>query len=474
MREFMGFEATIALTDKEIALRQAFEMMNAITDQGEGATLKARLRMANMLSAQNLQAVKPKYCPDSDALNSDYPSYSDTGEQIPSADAAARVDNDGKDHFERFQEVQALFDEGALLTWDRAGKAGQWTGADLVTGDFEPEPGSPLPTPDQIAAALNNLYAQDREANYKTLSQAVVGAIKGVTTVLDQYWNPAVPGTTVGFPYPSMVGSGDRMSTAWAVFGRTPDLSIGIADPDTKIVNHACQGLSLTAESGKVGTNSCAETSIFHTCRGSNLCKGMGGCGFVQASTGGGSCGGGGGGGCGAATKADASSPGNVGGQSCSAVKMRVHGGLCGGPTPPPPTPSVVYTAPSDNICGGFGGCAVPISACQLYPKSGTMEVWVLAGKSSCGTPPPPPPPHMCSASQEAPAADKNLCGAPPPPHKCSSGQSEKIGTIAFEEGERVEDVAFRAFTMVAEKLSHPAPVQQAPNDLRLAFPPST
>ena len=35
-----------------------------------------------------------------------------------------------------------------------------------------------------------------------------------------------------------------------------------------------------------------------------------------------------------------------------------------------------LYSAPSDNKCGGFGGCAVPISASQLYPTSGEMAVF--------------------------------------------------------------------------------------------------
>ncbi len=42
------------------------------------------------------------------ALKADYPSYTDDGKPAPSADAAARFNNDGKDHFERFQEVMAL------------------------------------------------------------------------------------------------------------------------------------------------------------------------------------------------------------------------------------------------------------------------------------------------------------------------------------------------------------------------------
>ncbi|WP_404334596.1 ferritin-like domain-containing protein [Sphingomonas sp. MMS12-HWE2-04] len=414
MREFMGFETTIALTDKDIAFRQALVMMNAITDQGEGATLKARLDIAN--ETMLLGAVEKRYCPDIDALRSDYPSYDDTGKQVPSADAVARGANDGADHYERFEEVQGLLDQGAIVTWDKAGKAGVWTGDDLKTADYQPKDCGNLPEPEAIAAALNNLYNDNAEANYATLSQAVVGAIKGVTTVLDQYW---APGSTTGFPFPSMAGSGDRMSTAWAVFGRTPDLSKGIAKPDTNVVNHACQGLSLTPEGGVVGTNACAQTTIFHTCRGSNLCKGMGGCGFVQPTSGGGSC----------STSVAAPAPKHdmpgVRGNNCSAVQMRALGGSAGGNP-------IHYTAPSNNICGGFGGCAVPISAMQLYPKAGTMEIYVL--------------------------------GSP----------SKPIGTIDFAIGDRVEDIAFQAFSMAAADLGYPAPTQQEPNDLRLAFPPST
>ena len=91
MREFMGFETTIATTDSAIAFEQMVAMMDAITDQGEGSEIKRRPTL--------LQAVKPKYCPSEDALKSDYPSYDDKGAQIPSADAVARFDNDAKDHY---------------------------------------------------------------------------------------------------------------------------------------------------------------------------------------------------------------------------------------------------------------------------------------------------------------------------------------------------------------------------------------
>jgi hypothetical protein len=291
----------------------------------------------------------------------------------------------------------------------------------------------------------------------------------------------------------------------------TPDLSQGIPSPDTSIVNHACQGLSLTPQRGAVGNNDCAQTPIFHSCRGSNDCKGMGGCGFVQLSTGGGSCGGASSG-CGTAVAAPVAAtaapqnPLKLAGNNCSAVQMRTQGGLCGGPTPTPtptpsscggptptPTPSVAYTAPSDNICKAFGGCAVPISACQVYPKAGTMDVYVLATKSSCGTPTPTPhncgaptptpsscgtptpTPHGCGAPEQA--NGKNLCPTPTPtPSSCgSSGTSKKIGTIDFAVGEKVEDVAFKAFQMVVKAKGMPVPDKAPPpNDLRLAFPPST
>ncbi|MDB5705105.1 MAG: uncharacterized protein JWN66_2221 [Sphingomonas bacterium] len=430
MREYMGVETTVALTDKHIAFKQALNMMNAITDQGEGATLKARLKLAN--EAGLLQAVEVRYRSDKDALESDYPSYSDTGAQVPSGDAAARYDNDGEDHFERFKEVRQLMVDGGIVTWDKAGKAGNWTAADLTTAAYDPNDNPyGLPTPDQIATALNNLYAEPvRAQSHTTLSQAVVGSIKGVTTVLDQYWNPG--SSAVSFPFPSMSGSGDRMATAWAAMAMTPDLSQGLPAPNTHIVNHTCQGLDLYAEGGP-GTNSCALTTVYHTCRGSNLCKGMGGCGFVQPSGGGGNCS------SSVRTTPAEPTPGKPQGGGCSAVGVRAKGGLCGTPTPTPG--GTTYTAPSDNRCGGFGGCAVPISACQIYPVSGTMEVLQLSAAHGCGKYPPTP--------------------IDPP--------------LPFKKGDRVEDIAFQAFTQVAKHIGmKPPATPPPPNDIRLAFPPST
>ena len=73
------------------------------------------------------------------ALKADYPSYTDAGKPAPSADAAARFKNDGKDHFERFQEVMALLDQGKIVTWTDWFKAGNtWKKEDLQAPDYNP------------------------------------------------------------------------------------------------------------------------------------------------------------------------------------------------------------------------------------------------------------------------------------------------------------------------------------------------
>ena len=89
-----------------------------------------------------------------------------------------------------------------------------------------------------------------------------------------------------------------------------------------------------------------------------------------RSTTGGGNCSGsapapksgGGGGSCGG------------GGGNCGTVlSTRKFGGTCGWPPPPP---STFYSAPSDNKCSTLGGCAVPISASQLYPTEGVMQIF--------------------------------------------------------------------------------------------------
>ena len=390
--EYPGFEASLS------SLRRVADMMDAITDQGEGSTLIKTDRM--------LQAVQEKYRSSEQALQQDYPSYTDTGKPAPSADADARFKNDGKDHFERFQEVMAMLDQGKIVTWADWFKAGNtWKKEDLQASDYNPHDNPKLPSTEVVAAALNALAAPDvRVANHKMLSKVAAGSIAGVTTVLNTYWQSQDPKKPVAFPSPSMYGTGDRLSICWALFGEAPNLSWGIDPPVKGQLYHTCQALDLS----NVG-NQCAPPAVFHTCIGSNNCAAQGGCGFVQKTSGGGICG------HAAGTRGPLSA-----------------GPLCGGPTPP----ATLYSAPSDNMCKTFGGCAVPISASQIYPKSGVMELYDFS--------------------------DNN------PP--------QAFGKMPFNAGEFVHDVAYRAYLEVMKhrKMPPPPPNPPPPSKLRLAFPPST
>jgi len=78
------------------------------------------------------------------------------------------------------------------------------------------------------------------------------------------------------------------------------------------------------------------EVETYHSCKGSNSCMAQGGCGFVQSDAGGGNC-------------------------SQSIPKNTRSSAGCGAPD--------IKSAPTDNKCASFGGCAVPISASQLYPE---------------------------------------------------------------------------------------------------------
>lgn len=389
LREYPGFEASL------ISLRTVASMMDAITDQGEGSTLKKDDAM--------LAAVEEKYRSSEQALQQDYPSYTDTGQPAPSRDAAARFANDGKDHFERFQEVMALLAQGKIVTWPDWFKAGnKWKKEDLQARDYNPSNNPKLPSTEAVAAALNALAAPaERAANYKMLSQVAAGSIAGVTTVLNKYWERQDLQKPVAFPSPSMAGTGDRISICWALFGQGPDLSLGI-DPPSDQLYHACQALDFS----KVG-NECAPPEVFHTCIGSNACKAQGGCGFVQKTTGGGICG---------------HATGTRGPLSA--------GNLCGAPS------DVLYSPPTDNKCGTLGGCAVPISASQVYPKSGTMQLFDFTGSGNTPVP---------------------------------------IEKTDFKVGELVHDVAYRAYVKVMQHRKKQVPLTPPPpSQLRLAFPPST
>ena len=395
--EYPGFSANLSAagTGAE-ALPLISNMLSAITDQGEGSLLKDP-------PAPMLMAVEERYRANRANLEADYPGATDSGGPAPSPDAAARADNDKPDHYERYVDLMGWIDQ--IETWPQWFASGKrWTAAELEAPDYDPTKNPyGLPSTQEVADAINRMAypakPADRAKNYKLFTQASIGGIAGVTTVLDSYWN------TAGgvFPYPAMSGSGDRMGICWAVFGEAPDLSIGLGEPTPDTLKHSCQSLSFDV----LGNNSCADVELFHACRGSNNCKAQGGCGFVQPTTGGGLCG-----------------------------HFLAAQNLCGGPSPPPPPSNTVYSAPSDNKCGTFGGCAVPISASQLLNSSGNMELFDFTGPTN----------------------------APAP-----------IAKMPFTEGERVHDVAYRAYRQVMQHRGKTVPeTPPPPDDLRLIFIPST
>ncbi len=216
--------------------------------------------------------------------------------------------------------------------------------------DYNPNDNPKLPSTAAIAAALNALAEPKvRDANHKLISKVAAGAIAGVTTVLNEYWKSQDPSNPVAFPSPSMGGTGDRMAICWALFGQAPDLSLGVDPIRFGKLYHACQALDFAVP----GNNQCAAPEVFHTCIGSNKCKAQGGCGFVQNIAGGGIC---------------SHAVGTRGPLSAGSVQ----------------TPSdAIYSAPSDNKCRTFGGCAVPISASQVYPEGGNMELFDFTGPDS-------------------------------------------------------------------------------------------
>jgi len=215
----------------------------------------------------------------------------------------------------------------------------------------------------------------------------------------------------VGFPFPSMGGSGDRLMMCWAVFGKLPDLSTGVEPRKKGMLYHACQGMDLNTNI-KTPDLKCGSAEVYHNCRGSNSCKAEGGCGFVQ----------------------------EVGqSKTCSSSLRAVQAG-CGLPAPP-------YSAPADNMCKSFGGCAVPISASQIFPEftntTGGKNVGAMELNDFEG------PGHMIRKI----------------PGQVIFRTGDFVYDIAWEAFKKV---------LAARDPEAPEPVKPEPSDIRLAFPPST
>ncbi|MGB4847608.1 MAG: ferritin-like domain-containing protein [Saprospiraceae bacterium] len=410
-KEYQELATTVSGWLPEKAKDLVFKLICAITDQGEGAGIKKTIR------GPMLTAVQPVNQASEVALKADYPSFTDDGKPAPSAKAHARFGNGQQDHYERFQETKIDLEANKIVTWDnwRKGEKNKWTAADLKGKDYAKNTHK-LPSAESIADALNRLGnptnpdgttdTQKLEANYKQFCQIATGAIAGITSVLDSYWE----NSAVGFPYPSMGGSGDRLMMCWAVFGRLPDLSVGVQQRIPNTLYHACQGMDLNENA--TTDIICGSPEVYHNCRGSNTCRAEGGCGFVQ----------------------------EVGkSQTCGSLFLSAEAG-CGIAAP-------AYSAPADNMCASFGGCAVPISASQIYPDFTNTD-----GQKNVGA--------------------MELNDFPAPQHK-----TQRIpGRVVFNSGDFVYDIAWDAYTKVLEYRNPdaPIPVKPEPSDIRIVFPPST
>ncbi len=103
----------------------------------------------------------------------------------------------------------------------------------------------------------------------------------------------------------------------------------------------------------------------------------------------------------------------------------------------------IIYSAPSDNACAAFGGCAVPISDSQLYPAPNPQK--------------PTDPGKMEVNDFDGPAF-----------------KPTKIGEMNYSYGQKVYDIAWQAYVEVLKSRGIEPPAKPTPDPLRLAFPPST
>lgn len=452
-------------------------------------------------------AVSPENQSDDEALTINHPSYDDKGNRTYSSSHAARGGANAKmDHHQIFAAVEKLLKAGKVTTWDIVHSKSEaeknkrhinkedlhkncpkdekgnylfWCKDYLITNpaDYKEnrENYPQLPTAEEIAAAMNEVT--NNKEKYKTLlSQATTGTLKGLLNGMEEYWAKE----NGQFPGPAMGGSGDRMSICWALLGNTPDLNIcpdqkQNKDPKTKIDfegdYHSCQGLFMPVKSidelnqdnhwVKNGKFGCASPAVYHSCKGSNTCSSEGGCGFVQTHGGISSCG--------------SSNPQATPSTKCGSPKIegkchtpptkcgtpRIEGkhpkcgtpkieGMCGTPPRTCGNPKIkhdlidLYTVPGSHNCATQGGCAVPISALQMFPEKNNSSYLMMFELD-------------------------NEVNSP-------SYKKTKKQVIKYNVGDLVYDVAWEVYSL---RLKNKFPKENMPekpktNVLRLIFPPST
>lgn len=338
-------------TPKGKVYERAIWMMSAIVDQGEGSTIVDRrekkgkhrgqsfVQYANV--ADEFPDVRRRHRADPEAMADNYPSYDDTGKKKPASDDAHARDLFSEDaHYERFVDIlktmlpapgDAPDPAKHIVTWrdfHDAHEAFEWTADDFVHGTHSPNVDNDPNAPEAIAKAMNRLAAGGGTCkDFEKLSRIANGAMYGVVQSIEQFWTPQDEGRKYDLPLGAMRASFGRFSVMWAIYGRGPDLSCGIGDPDdrSKLFN-ACRGLSLEG-----GANDCASPQAYHTCAGANSCMGQGACGTVVTD--------------------------------CKETLQKPLG-PCEKPGGIAPLEKL-YSAPAGHQCKALGGCAVPISASQ-------------------------------------------------------------------------------------------------------------
>lgn len=362
--------------------------------------------------SKKLLAVQPENQVNDEALAQNHKSYNDIGESIESASKAARGGVNGKmDHHEIFEAVEKLIAKPTYMTWDIYHESSNcmWNESDLITNktDYDRNRSKypQLPATKEIADAMNIVTKGKDSLEWQDLlSKATTGTLKGLLMGMEDYW----ANKNGQFPSPAMVGAGDRMSICWALLGKSPDLH---KKPDFKDKTHlrdyhSCQGLYMPKEKEseinnndpwiKYGDLGCASPAIYHSCKGTNTCRSEGGCGFVQAYEGGSNC----------------------GSTANTTQKQDVQ----------------FVSVPGSNNCATTGGCAVPISALQMFPK----------------------------------AIDDSK------KMKYKNEVTGAIETINFERGELVYDVAWKVYADRYKQKFSKTPEKPKTNIIRLIFPPST
>jgi hypothetical protein len=449
--EYSGFDTTLFGDQASYVIKRISKLINAITQQGEGSNVAKSPK-----KPADLAAVAPEAGVSKTALKRNYTSYDDEGHALPDSPRVAvrggsvidGFDTTAKDHYELFDYVKEhLMVQPDFMTWDQwHAKGNQWSEDLIKAKDYENNKHQKdLPKPADIAAAMCRLKTgstkqnttenkKKAEANYNKMCKVSTGAIWGIIHVLDKYWSADADQTTA-FPYPAMGGTGDRMSICWSVFGKVPDLSRGLEVKerrDGNKVNHSCQGLAAMNpddKTGQAGENDCAGVAMYHTCKGSNLCRAEGGCGFVQKIGGGGNC-----------------------SQSAKLVSTFTEHFNCN-------SGKVLYSPPANNACGGQGGCAVPISASQLFPSVPKEKgESVQFGQMQL---------HNYKIEKDGKLVSEPFDRLIP---------NDKRKYLEYTIGNGVYDIAWKAFENVIKHRGEKVDDLKKPetNDIRLAFPPST